>query len=106
MHRLGGEVSTITTNDQGLAFSVDRIEDGLNKVLGVVLGEYECVYSILLILIANLLLEDLDAIKQLSALTTLDLEIKARLPLPQARGTRLLALERFGWDLLDRERHL
>ena len=34
---LGGEVTAIATNDKCLALGVDRVEDGLNEVLGVVL---------------------------------------------------------------------
>lgn len=38
---LWGEVTTVTADDEGRAVCIDRIEDGLGKVLGVVL-QGEC----------------------------------------------------------------
>ena len=35
---LWGPETTITTDDEGLTLGVDRVEDGLHKVLGVVLA--------------------------------------------------------------------
>ena len=34
---LGGEVAAVAANDDGLALGLDRVKDGLDEVLGVVL---------------------------------------------------------------------
>lgn len=65
LHGLRGEITAITTDDESGAFCIDRVEDGLDEVLCVVLQNdvqrRECTPAIM----ACLLLEDLDPVLML-----------------------------------------
>lgn len=105
LHGLGGVVTAITTNDESLSFGVDRIEDGLDEVFGVVL---RAIFSSEGLVErdaerqAYLLLENLHTRDTTSSAGLMEIFPMARTaPFSETRGSWLLVSEGFSGDFFD-----
>jgi hypothetical protein len=66
---LWGEVAAVSTNDQGRPFGIDRVEDGLDEIFGVVLVDGEYAVNKTRARSLHLLLEHFDPARRVSSRT-------------------------------------